>query len=55
MCAAANSAVCCDEQDLAQSGTNHHFDKRDAPIGRGKTKKRPVVDHEAFKIFFINM
>ncbi len=33
---------------------HHHFDKRDAPIGRGKTKKRPVIDHESKRLIFFN-
>ncbi len=31
---------------------NHHFDKCDAHIGRGKTKKRPVIDHENKRLIF---
>ncbi len=33
---------------------NRHFDKRDAHIERGKTNKRPVIDHEnKCLIFFL--
>ncbi len=33
---------------------NHNFDKHDdAPIGRGKTKKQPVIDHENKRLIFV--
>ncbi len=31
---------------LTETDESSSFDKRDAPIGRGETKKRPVIDHE---------